>query len=141
MAIILEKAIEHAAREVFHGLSDAAGDMGYSFHPSCCNSKMKKKWDELKADGLSDEICKDAMADYYYDDEDSMHDLAGDRIFDEAQELVKESGKERNELFIMIATEVKKICYGGAVEKAMDKLIAEHVKMKEKKDASTSQEG
>jgi len=119
----MENEIETLAREILNGLEDAAGDMGFSFHPMFCNKRALARWNEMKDEGISIEYRKDAMADWFYDDVDSMADLAGDRIFDAACDLASKSEKTRDEYFILIANKAKEITYASSIKKAMDKLI------------------
>jgi len=121
-----EEQIERNVSEMLHGLADAAGDFGYDFHPSFGNPKALIYWNELKKSGVKKDHLKDAMADWFYNDVDTMADLAGDRLHDLACTFTKKMNKKRDELFIILAKEAKKQTYVNAIKKAMDILIERH---------------
>lgn len=145
-AELFDNAVEHAASEVYQWWTNAAGDIGYDFDPNLygTTSKLKKIYNRLKREGLDKYALQDAMADYIFDDEDSISDCCGDRIHDEATQIKSNPAGFAKDMFhdeIMIAICKKMIkkCNGESIKNSMNKMIAEHekwlVKAKERANA------
>jgi hypothetical protein len=132
MRVILSKAIELAAREVVHWAQNAVGDLGYTYKDTLWDSDSfaARKVAELRESGVEEAYIGEALADHMYSDVDTLVDLCGDRIYDEATTIVSATiidspGKTHNDVFKLICLEIKS-CNGGAMAEAMDKLIERH---------------
>jgi len=118
--------IEKKADEISQWLQDAVGDLAYTCDP--LDGEWRKRVKRAKKDGVQD--LTGWLADEYYNDPDTLQDLAGDRIFDAATQLTrntKERGnpvstEEHNLHFIAIAEKMKEHAHPALV-KALDKLI------------------
>jgi len=127
MRVILSKAIELAAREVVHWAQNAVGDLGYTYKDTLWDSDSfaARKVAELRESGVEEAYIGEALADHMYSDVDTLVDLCGDRIYDEATTIKQDTGKDHDEIFKLICLEVKSN-NDGAMAKAMDKLIERH---------------
>lgn len=76
--------VDGAANEVISWIQDAVGDLAYNYrHPDALGSDWAKAVQKAKEEGVID--IKGWLADEYYNDVDTLMDLCGDRIYDEAK--------------------------------------------------------
>lgn len=109
--------IVRIARDVHSWLQNAVGDAADAIY-STRGFVGADKWDDeverMKKDGVGD--VHGALADNMFEDEDTMQDLAFDRIHDEAKSL--------DSNIVLIAIELRKLGH-KPLRKAMNKLIAD----------------
>ena len=128
----MENTIEEKASDIVNWLQDAVGDCAHSSDPDdYMDPKWVRKIKKAKKDGVRD--IKGWLADEYYNDVDTLKDLAGDRIHDAATELctttqaIPEGQKEHNLLFIKICEAMKDRAHTALVT-ALRSMIREHQK-------------
>lgn len=122
--------IKKKADEVESHLEDACGDLGFEHSQSGDMHFGNRGWDEkvkqAKKDGVQD--ISGWLADEMYNDVDSLCDMSGDRIHDEASNY-----RIRTLIQILIALEIKEDRYSHkSLVKAMDSHIKgwkEHLKI------------
>ena len=120
--------IAEKARNIAQWLQDAVGDLAYCCDLDFMDSTWRKRVKRAKKDGVID--IKGWLADEYYNDVDTLQDLVGDRIYDAASKLTRNtnepgnpvSTQEHNLHFIAIAEKMKETAHPALV-KALDKLI------------------
>ena len=131
MSLSLKQMVEDAAREVRGYLEGAAADLGMNADYVSmydADSEQARKIEEWKQMGLSKMEIQEALADWTHDDEDSTYDLAGDRIYDEAYEIIRKrnlANEMHKGIFKMICEELISSSFGSQ-KKAFEKLLANH---------------
>jgi hypothetical protein len=68
------------ADQVHAFLQDACSDLAYTVDPEFFEGKIAAALDQAKREGVRD--IKGWLADYLYNDPDTLHDFAGDKICD-----------------------------------------------------------
>lgn len=114
-----QEMIDLAATRVHCWLEDAVGDMAASYEHMLDHEKIKKV-EKAKESGVID--IKGWLADEYYSDEETLQDLCGDKIFDEAQEICRKTKASRNEVYVAICDKIWEVAH-PALQRALDKLI------------------
>ena len=139
---LLANAIDIAANETMQWWSNACGDMGYYFEESYHDdgSAAVKAFKEFKKTCADITYAKDAMADWFHSDVDSIVDCCGDHIFDHAS-MIKSNpagfGKhiKHDAIFIMICERIMETNYGNDIKGAMTRMIVDHTQRMEKASA------
>lgn len=134
-----EEQVRDAARNVDSWIQDAVGDlahnleMGFDFF----SEKWQRKIKRAKKAGCID--LQGWLADEYYNDVDTLHDLCGDRIYDEA---IQVCGTYKTPLFdeayIEICQAMKDSSHPAMVT-ALNKLIKDHRERIKKHEAEKLQ--
>ena len=140
---LLTNAVEIAARETMQWWSNACGDMGYYFEESYHDdgSAAVKAFKEFKKTCADETCAKEAMADWFHSDVDTIVDCTGDHIYDHATMIQSNPAGfakdvDHNVIFIMICEEIKATNYGNDIKGAMTRMIVDHRQRLEKKKAS-----
>ena len=118
----IEEKTDNAASEVISWIENACGDMAFDYEqcPDIFDDETHRKVEKAKKAGVQD--VAGWLADEYYDDEDLLRDMMGDRIHDEAVKIVGADFLTQSIVMIIIA---KKIMVKGhsTMKKAMVKII------------------
>lgn len=126
----LQADIDQAATRVDSWIQDAVGDMADAYRHSFFGSEYRKKVDQAKKDGVID--IKGWLADEYYNDVAILRDMLGDRVFDEACSITRDSNSPAFELvYIEICKKMKESAH-KAMKAALDMLIEDHSERYEK---------
>ena len=139
---LLTNAVETAARETIQWWSNACSDMGFQYEESFydVDSKAAKAFEEFKKICANTEYAKEAMADWFHSDIDSIINCTGDHIYDHAIMIRTNPAGfakdiDQDVIFIMICEEIKATNYGTDIKGAMTRMIVEHRKHLERKKA------
>ena len=110
------------AHEIFSYVSDACGEVGASdMALECLDGEMLVTYKRLKAENHP--YPGEMIADMMFSDPDTLHDLAGDQIYDRASEL-KTDNLSHTEIMLGIAKELS--TKDQFWKQAMDKFIRRH---------------
>jgi hypothetical protein len=116
-----QELVDQKASDISQWLQDAVGDLAYDHFP------MEPKWDrkirQAKKDGVTD--IKGWLADEYYNDVDTLMDLVGDRIFDAASTIKRDSKDDlsHDAYFMAIASVMREKYAHRALGIALRKII------------------
>jgi hypothetical protein len=86
----VQQAIENQAREIRSWLEDAVGDLGghdMETIKMCVDTEVLVKVEQAIKDGVTD--VPGWLADYYFNDIDTLHDFTGDRIHDASYDVIR----------------------------------------------------
>lgn len=136
---LLKKAVEHEASEIESWWANAAGDMGYYYEESFSSGSAQKAFKSFLNSCASKEIAREAMADWFHSDVDTIVDCCGDRIYDAATMIRSNPAgfakeKTHAEIFIMVCEECRGVKQPHATDwdKAMSRLILQEKNHQEK---------